>query len=170
MSQKSCFKCGEFKPLCEFYPHPKMADGYLGKCKVCTRRDTKLRVQRLRETDLQWIEQEAQRCREKTKRRRLAGWVSPSAKAAKNIWNPQNKLKRIAHRKVAKAIQAGKLIRQPCCICGASKAEAHHDNYLMPLNVRWLCKMHHDQIHLEINKLRRKEQFELRKKSCATSD
>lgn len=36
--------------------------------------------------------------------------------------------------------------RQPCEICGA-KAEAHHDNYDKPLDVRWLCFKHHRQWH-----------------------
>jgi hypothetical protein len=36
--------------------------------------------------------------------------------------------------------------RQPCEICGA-KAEAHHDDYTKPLEVRWLCFKHHREWH-----------------------
>ena len=38
---KVCFKCGESQLLTEFYKHAGMADGHLGKCKGCTKKDTK---------------------------------------------------------------------------------------------------------------------------------
>lgn len=36
--------------------------------------------------------------------------------------------------------------RKPCEICG-EKAEAHHDDYGKPLEVRWLCFKHHREWH-----------------------
>lgn len=42
-----------------------------------------------------------------------------------------------------------KLERQPCEVCG-QKAEAHHDDYDKPLDVRWLCFNHHRAHHKAI--------------------
>jgi hypothetical protein len=30
---------------------------------------------------------------------------------------------------------------------GTVKAEAHHDDYSKPFEVRWLCRMHHRAVH-----------------------
>ena len=40
---KKCFKCNQEKPLSYYYKHKKMADGFLGKCKDCTKKDVSLR-------------------------------------------------------------------------------------------------------------------------------
>lgn len=49
--------------------------------------------------------------------------------------------------RVHDAIARGLLIPEPCEICGAVPAEAHHQNYLAPYNVRWLCRSHHLLLH-----------------------
>ena len=38
---KTCFKCERVLPISEFYAHPRMGDGHSGKCKECTRRDSR---------------------------------------------------------------------------------------------------------------------------------
>lgn len=54
---------------------------------------------------------------------------------------------RKARRDVRTAIQSGLMVRQPCQVCNTSPAEAHHDDYSKPLNVRWLCHKHHAEHH-----------------------
>jgi hypothetical protein len=59
--------------------------------------------------------------------------------------------KKQARNAVTRAILNGELIQQPCQECGVYPAEAHHEDYLKPLEVEWLCKKHHaekDQLGL----------------------
>lgn len=52
-----------------------------------------------------------------------------------------------ARLKVLDATRSGRLVKQPCEVCGIKKVHAHHDNYDKPLSVRWLCKFHHNEVH-----------------------
>ena len=51
------------------------------------------------------------------------------------------------YRLVAQAIKKGILNIAPCEKCGKTDAEAHHDDYNKPLEVRWLCRKHHREWH-----------------------
>lgn len=45
-------------------------------------------------------------------------------------------------------IKSGKLVKGACEVCGSTKnVEAHHDDYDKPLEVRWLCRKHHNEHH-----------------------
>lgn len=48
---------------------------------------------------------------------------------------------------VRRAIESGAMLRQPCEKCGAEPAHGHHDDYSKPLDVRWLCPVHHREHH-----------------------
>lgn len=56
---------------------------------------------------------------------------------------------KVAARSITKnAIRRGELIREPCLVCGTTaRIEAHHPHYCYPLNVIWLCKKHHGEVH-----------------------
>jgi len=56
----------------------------------------------------------------------------------------------IARGYVSVYIKRGKLKRGFCEVCGKEKVgiiEAHHDDYLQPLKVRWFCREHHIEFH-----------------------
>ena len=52
-----------------------------------------------------------------------------------------------ARRLTRAEIAAGRLVPLPCEVCGEAKAQAHHDEYSKPLDVRWLCVEHHRAHH-----------------------
>jgi hypothetical protein len=151
--KKKCNSCGIVKNLEDFYVHKKMADGHLNKCKDCV----KTRVMKHRELNLEDIHKyDRVRGRTDSRKKKVRAnyknkygidpeWTQ-ARKRDKEKWLAANRDKRSAHIKVGNAIRDGKLSRQQCEKCG-KRAEAHHDDYSKPLEVRWLCKPHHLELH-----------------------
>jgi hypothetical protein len=134
---KQCFKCLIKKPLSEFYKHSKMLDGRLGKCKDCTKLDT--RNNRYKRYDYY---QAYDRERAKLPHRKKMSLVI-TKRQRKTIAGYMK-----AHNAVSRAISSGKLKRKPCQMCGTKDwVAAHHDDYKKPLDVMWLCPKHHSARH-----------------------
>lgn len=130
---KRCFKCGQEKDITEFYKHPRMTDGHLGKCKDCTRKDVK--DNRLKRVDYY---------REYSKRKFRETTDFSSRRAYDRQWKRKH---HYLHNRVERAIKKGLLVKQPCELCGEPVVHAHHDDYSKPLEVRWLCPVHHSALH-----------------------
>jgi len=132
---KKCFKCNKIKSLKDFYKHPQMKDGHLNKCKECTKKDVCL------------DRKNSPNARKYDKKRWKENKIRREAiyKRTKK-WNKKNPLGYKAHYLVSNAIRDGRLKRMPCEICGG-KSHAHHEDYSKPLEVRWLCPIHHQQLH-----------------------
>ena len=128
---KTCFKCLVELPLSEFYAHPQMGDGHLGKCKSCTKRDVTQnrndRIEQVRAYD---------RDRAKLPHRRAGVAVRTE------LWRKADKRRDRCHnaatRKHRKAPEA-------CQMCGLTgkRLERHHPDYDLPLMIMWLCKPCH---------------------------
>lgn len=132
---KTCFKCGAEKSISDFYKHPYMGDGHLGKCKECTKidvwKDRQKKLQEKREYDR---ERASLPHRKELRSRTTKEWqmAFPDRRAA------QSALRR--------AVLTGAVKKLPCWVCG-EEAEAHHPDYSSPLDVVWLCPAHHKQAH-----------------------
>jgi hypothetical protein len=60
---------------------------------------------------------------------------------------PASAEKERARQQAWNAANRGDIQRQPCEVCGVEKVDAHHDDYSKPLEVRWLCRAHHMEVH-----------------------
>ena len=135
---KMCTQCGEAG---EFYKGAS-------KCKECI----KVAVRNNRAANLDYY-REYDRLRAMSRKRVAARKAYAATERGKQVirgvrerWLDRNAFKRVAQITVGNAIRDGKLLRKPCEKCGA-KADAHHDDYSKPLDVRWLCRKHHMEHH-----------------------
>lgn len=91
------------------------------------------------------------------RKRKMAGYVvrylqSAKGKATAALRRVRSAVEIKARGDANHAIRDGLLVRKPCEVCGARKVEAHHDDYAKPLDVRWLCKLHHTELHYAIDR------------------
>lgn len=146
MSTQSCICCSAEKPLEDFYKHPQMANGRLGRCKECHKREIKRNrdenVDRVRAYD---------RFRAKTPERKAA--YAAKNKRKRKEMGPEYDA---AHNAVTRAIKSGVLIRPDhCSVCLVHGApQAHHDDHSRKLDVMWLCPICHAARHVELKKAR----------------
>lgn len=133
--KKTCFKCNEEKEISEYYKHKKTADGYLNKCKSCTKKDTKIQREKITSTP-EGLEKERERHREKYKR---LGY-----KEKQKVWNEKR-----PHTKNNVYKGLNKKYKIP------KGFEIHHWNYLDAFLEDFfiLPIKQHRQVHTFLNKL-----------------
>ncbi len=140
-TMKTCFKCQQSKSINQFYTHPEMGDGHLGKCKECAKKDALIHrqcnIDRIRAYD---------RARGKLLHRKRNN-VTQTRK-----FRQENPLASKAHMALARAIRNRK-IKKPkkCHECRKKvKVYGHHKDYNFPLEVIWLCQVCHKAEHKRI--------------------
>jgi len=131
---KICTRCGKNKREADYQIRRASPDGLTASCRSC-----------LKDYD---------RARSNLPHRikaREEYAKSPHGKqvcaTVKKRWIDRNREKRAAHGALWNAIKRGKLKPRPCEQCGALNAHAHHPDYKQPLDVIWLCPLHHKQAH-----------------------
>lgn len=71
------------------------------------------------------------------------------SRKAKDKWSETNVIKKAASTMIGNAIRDGKIIKpNECSDCGKTgKIHGHHDDYALPMVVRWLCSRCHRLWH-----------------------
>lgn len=152
MITKKCSTCGLDLSLSLFHNKPDCEHGVASICKSCEKKyqQDRLRKKRL---DPQWVLNERKRQREKNQKLRNAGLIrkltTEEMTQQKYRDIARNPEKNAARRKLSDAIRRGRLIPKPCEKCGILPSEGHHTDYTKPLDVMWLCKRHHVEIHVK---------------------
>lgn len=127
---KICAACKALKEDTCFY---SSSSGYLSsKCRPCSIEYSRNR---------RWLKFE-QVYRYQSKIRRTEKHKARTNEATKKSQRKYSE-RFAARTSVRLAIEAGKLFREPCIICGEQRSEAHHEDYSRPLQVKWLCHTHH---------------------------
>jgi hypothetical protein len=142
---KDCSLCGVRKELSEFHKNNALSDGLTSRCKVCIKGYQAKRADKLREnkpSDWKKKTQDMKTYHREWKDKR------PQYNTIKTKeWYEKNKDRMKVKYAVKYALKTGKLVKTPCVICGDENVEGHHPDYSLPLDVVWLCKKHHKEIH-----------------------
>lgn len=131
--EKKCFKCSIIKDITEFYKHPRMGDGHLGKCKECAKKDVQERYDKHPEIIKKY---EATRFKDPKRKEKILIYQ----KKRRALYPEKTKAYDATYRKIL-------CTRPPCEVCGYPKTEYHHENYGKPLEVTPLCRKHHLEKH-----------------------
>ena len=143
---KICSKCHREKLSSDFYKQSTSKDGHNAWCKTCHK---------------QWQKQNPE-CSRKSVRKYLqknptylTEWKEKNKSHLRRYWR---RYKRQLPEEIKKAYvvfkQAkltGAISPQPCEICGMEPTVGHHEDYSKPLEVVWLCDLHHREIHGRLN-------------------
>ena len=118
-TEKLCKFCGQTKPLSKFTLNERMADGFMSKCKDC----------------------------QVVYNRKWRKSNSEKLTTYSRTYRAKYPQKLRANATIQTNVKRGKIDRKPCEVCGSEKADAHHDDYSRPMDVRWLCRTHHAAVH-----------------------
>lgn len=165
---KLCSTCDELKPYSEYGICRRYADGYRGQCKQCIKEYTKkwqkekpeikraIRTKyrknnrdKIRRMDRDYYQKNPEKRRKHGREAMKKYLLTKGYK----IRADQQKLfpeKRIAREKLKSEVRSGRMKRPELCqICGkkGTRIEAHHHDYLKPLEVVWLCALCHRRVH-----------------------
>lgn len=148
---KHCKNCKQTKSAEHFYKDTRYADGLRTPCKDCCREYKRAyyldpeKADRKRAQDRQ--RQSKPEVREHRNQTARLYRQTPRFKELMAAQRIKHKAKWAACDKLHTAVRYGKVKRGECAVCGCAKVEGHHEDYSKPLEVVWLCKKHHVELH-----------------------
>jgi len=151
---KKCFKCGEEKPIDEFYRHSGKSDGRMGKCKGCTKNDVRINYRKNIDHYRNYDKDRAMRPDRVAMRSEYQKTEQgkESVRKSKEKWDIKNPKKKWCATSIGNAVRDKKITKPTLCSKCSKKPKrlhGHHDDYDRPLDVRWLCPACHISWHRE---------------------
>jgi hypothetical protein len=151
-NMKKCSKCGIEKDSSDFHKNKRSADGLQGWCSACMK---------------SYGKRYHHENREKISTRKRVYTIKNKSRIAKRmkLYNQTQRGKEVIHectkryvqnhpekrkatRAINHAIERGEINSEPCLLCGSMRMlQAHHPDYSKPLDVVWLCKVCHNDLH-----------------------
>ena len=131
-SKKYCTRCKKTKLVSLFAKNGISSDGFSSSCLQC-KREINLEMYKLKRLEILKQVKEYQQTE--------AGRKSLNDNSRRMYRKFIDKWKTRGITKYA--IKTGKLKRGSCVICGEKNTHAHHPDYSKPLEVLWLCPLHH---------------------------
>jgi ribosomal protein S27AE len=144
---RKCNICEVTSQSAEFYK------GVTSRCKECHKEKVRANraenLEHYRAYDAKRFQEDPRVLeRHKAYQQTEAGKASHSKSRKK--WQAENSDKRAAHIILGNAVRDGRVEKLYTCEeCGVTpgKIEGHHDDYTLPLSVRWLCRKCHYAHH-----------------------
>ena len=82
-------------------------------------------------------------------------WREKNGYHNEHNWNKKNPEKIKAQRLLRYAVETKIIFRKPCVVCGNPKSQGHHADYSRPLEVEWLCAVHHAEKRKKLDQINR---------------
>jgi hypothetical protein len=151
MRAKRCTRCKRLRHPGDYYTSTSGRGGLSSQCKECI--IAVVRARREREPEKLAIYERARWEREERKAAVKASLAKARVRDPERFARYQREYqarfpeRRKARMMVGNALKRGVLVRSRCEVCDAPFAQAHHDDYSKPLDVRWLCTTCHGLRH-----------------------
>jgi len=130
--KKVCRTCERELNITSFHFTKKSKDGHEHHCKDCRRTKSQAYYKKNAEKYHAY--------------RRTDAYKKSTARAAR-AHREKHPERDSAWNAVTVAIRKGDLVSRPCA-CGEEETQAHHPDYSKPLEVMWVCRRCHHNIHM----------------------